>query len=366
MKGAVVVVSDDRFGSYEIERSVFDGHGIDLVVLDGEQENERRRALREADALLVNQYRLDREAIELLDRCLVISRYGTGYDNVDVDAATRRGIWVSRVPDYCHEEVADHALSLLLACARNLKVIDRRVSAGEWNIHAGLSMHRIAGTTLGIVGYGWTGRALHRKAAGLGFGRVLICDHRLERDGSVAQPREDRRERSDGSRDGLHSAGSSALSAPGSLVSLQELLRESDFISLHIPLRPENRHLIDRQAIASMKPGVIFINTSRGGVVDQEALVAALASGRIASAGLDVFEGEPPVADTLLRSLDNVMLSDHCAYFSIEALTELKEKAARNVLEVLRGGEPVYPVNRPQPGRSGISRLSSEELLKGR
>ncbi len=326
-----VVVTDDRFGSYEIERAVFEGYGIELIVLDGESERERRDALREADAVLVNQLRLDAEEIARLRRCLVISRYGTGYDNVDVEAATRMGIWVARVPDYCHEEVADHALALLLACARSLPSIDRRVRGGEWNIHTGLKTRRIAGKTLGILGYGWTGRALHRKVAGLGLGRVLVNDHHVAF-GDLA--------------------GSGALA-----VSFEELLRESDFVSLHVPMRVENRRLVDRSAISLMKPGAILINTSRGPLIDQEALVEALAERHLEGAGLDVFEGEPPIADTTLRSLDNVILTDHCAYYSEESLAELKQKAARNVLEVLLGQAPVYPVNRPESTRLAGGRL---------
>ncbi len=335
MRKPIVAVTDDRFGSYEIERGVFAGHGIELVVLEGERE--RRDTLREADGVLVNQYRLGGEEIEGLARCRIISRYGTGYDNVDVDAATRRGIWVARVPDYCHEEVADHALALLLACVRRLPLTDRGVHGGEWNVHAGLKTRRIAGKTLGIVGYGWTGRALHRKVAGLGLGRVLVSDHRLTQ-GDLADP-------------------------AGFVVSFAELLRESDFVSLHIPLRAENRHLIDRASIRLMKPGAILVNTSRGPVVDQEALVEALRERRLDSAGLDVFELEPPIADTTLRSLDNAILTDHCAYYSEESLAELKEKAARNVLEVLLGRAPLYPVNRPL-GASDERRPAQEAPLR--
>jgi len=332
-----VVVTDDRFGSYEIERAVFEGYGVELVVLDREGDRVRRNALREADAVLVNQRKLGAEEIEGLQRCLVISRYGTGYDNVDVEAATRRGIWVARVPDYCHEEVADHALSLLLACARRLPSIDRRVRGGEWNIHTGLGTRRIAGKTLGILGYGWTGRALHRKVAGLGLGRVLVSDHRLAQ-GDLA--------------------GTGAL-----VVSCDKLLRDSDFVSLHIPMRGENRHLIDRASLGLMKPGAILINTSRGPVIDQEALVEALMERRLDSAGLDVFEGEPPIEDTALRSLDNVILTDHCAYYSEESLAELKHKAACNVLEVFLGHDPTYPVNRLEKARTPGSLLQAGAAL---
>jgi len=332
-----VVVTDDRFGSYEIERAVFEGYGIEIVVLDGEGERERRGALREADAVLVNQLALDAEEIGKLKRCRIISRYGTGYDNVDVEAATRMGIWVARVPDYCHEEVADHALALLLACARRVPSIDRGVRTGAWNIHTGLKTRRIAGKTLGILGYGWTGQALHRKVAGLGLGRVLVSDHRL---------------------------AFGALNGSGALVvPFEELLQDSDFISLHIPMRVENRHLIDRSSIGLMKPGVILINTSRGPVIDQEALVEALAERRLDAAGLDVFEGEPPIEDTTLRSLDNVILTDHCAYYSEESLAELKRKAARNVLEVFLGQAPIYPVNRPERIRAPGNRPQAGAAL---
>ncbi|MCK4542536.1 MAG: C-terminal binding protein [Spirochaetales bacterium] len=314
-----ILVTDDRFGSYEVEEEVLRPLGAE-VILPGKGFS---RDLKTADGVLLNQFPLTAKHIETMDRCKVISRYGTGYDNVDVAAATSKGIWVARVPDYCYEEVADHALALLLSCARRIPFTDRKVREGAWNIHAGLGASRIRGKVLGIIGYGGTGRMFHRKASVLGFSRILVCDHH---------------------------AGINDLAVPhGEIAGCDRLLAESDFISLHIPMREENHHLIDESAINLMKHTAILINTSRGGIVETEALVTALKEKRLDSAGLDVYEQTPP--DASLLALDNVVLTDHCAYYSRESLIELKTKAARNIVAVLSGREPVYPVNNILGGR---------------
>ncbi len=321
-----VVVTDDRFGDYGVERAVFKDSGIDVTVLGECGEEELAGALEGAHGILVNQRRLDSGIIAAMKRCAVISRYGSGYDNVDVPAATERGIWVARVPDYCQDEVAEHALALILSCQRRLGLTDRAVRAGRWNVHPSLKTRRLAGCTLGIVGYGWTGRSLARKVSGLGLTKVLLCDHHLDPSDPL---------------------GPLTEAAP-----LERLLREADVVSLHVPMRDENRHLIGEEELALMKEGSILVNTSRGALVDEQALVAALRARRIGFAGVDVFEREPPApVMSELLALDNVVLSDHCAYYSEESLVELKTKAAQNVLEVLLGGEPRYAVNRIASGR---------------
>ncbi|HUX20354.1 MAG TPA: NAD(P)-dependent oxidoreductase, partial [Spirochaetia bacterium] len=176
MAGFRVVVTDDRFGSYEEEKRVLEAIGCTLEVCNLSDAAEAARNLPGSDALLVNLFPMTSAIIETLDRCRIISRYGVGYDNVDVDAATRKGIWVARVPDYGFEEVSDHALAMLLALARNLPYVDRRIREGGWNLKNEYRNYRVKGSVLGIVGFGLIGRALCRKAAGLGFSRVLIHD----------------------------------------------------------------------------------------------------------------------------------------------------------------------------------------------
>jgi D-3-phosphoglycerate dehydrogenase len=319
-----VVVTDDRFGSYEEEKGVLAEVDAALEVLNLGDEAQTIEALREADAILVNLHPMPGSVIRSLARCRVISRYGVGYDNVDVAAATEKGIWVARVPDYCFEDVSDHALALLLACIRKVAYKDRRVRQGAWNLIHEQRCHRAAGKTLGLVGYGHVARALHRKVSGLGLAAVLAYDPYVE-------PK--------------------AIAASGAEpVPFRRLLRESDFISIHAPLDKETRHMIGARALGQMKRSAILINTSRGGLVDEQAVARALAGGRIAAAGLDVFEAEPLPPDSPLLRLDNVTLSDHAGWYSEESVVELKTKTARNALAVLQGGRPDYPVNNPATG----------------
>jgi D-3-phosphoglycerate dehydrogenase len=321
MKAFRVMVTDDRYGTYAEEGAVLNEIGATLQVRNLASEEEAMATLPQADGILVNLFHLSARIIEGLARCKVISRYGVGYDNVDVEAATRRGIWVARVPDYCYQDVSDHALALLLACVRKIAYKDRKIREGKWNLHQDQPCHRIEGRTLGLIGYGAIARLLHRKVAGFGLARVLATDPYVD-PASIAE------------------AGAAS-------VDLATLLRESDFVSVHAPLSPETRGLIGQKEIAQMKPSAILINTSRGPILDEQALAAALRSGRIAAAGLDVFESEPLPPASPLRNLDTATITDHAAWYSEESMAELKTKAARNVAAVLAGGEPAYPVNRP-------------------
>jgi len=315
-----VVVTDDRYnGNYRDEEAELAKVDARLVVQNLGSEEEARRALATADGVLVNLFPLGERVIQSLQRCRVISRYGVGYDNVDVGAATRKGIWVTRVPDYSLEEVSDQALALLMACVRKVAYKDRGIRAGKWNIHKDQPTHRVVGGTMGLVGYGAIARCFHRKIAGLGFGRILVHD-------PYVRP------------EVLKTAGC----VPADL---RTLVSQSDFISVHVPLSPDTRGMIGAHEIAAMKKGAILVNTSRGPVVDEKALAAGLREGRLAGAGLDVFEVEPLPLDSPLRALENVVLSDHAGWYSEESITELKIKAARNVAAVLSGGRPIYPVN---------------------
>ena len=314
-----VAVTDDRYGAYAEEKAVLGEVGAELVVNDFKGEDEAIAGLAAADGVLVNLFPMSARLIASLGRCRVLSRYGVGYDNVDVAAATAKGIWVARVPDYSIEDVSDQALALLLACVRGVAYKDRGVRAGRWNMHKEVPTRRIAGRTLGLVGYGAIARCLHRKTSGLGLARVLAYDPYVD---------------------------AAALKQAGAEpATLERLLGEADFISVHVPLTPETRGMIGAPRLGLMKPTTILVNTSRGPVLDERAVAAALAGRRIAAAGLDVFETEPLPADSPLRALENVVLSDHAGWYSEESVPELKTKAARNVAAVLSGGRPVYPVN---------------------
>ena len=319
MSRFTVVIADDRYAGYDEERAVLAEVDADVRVFSSSSVSEGPAAFRDADAILVNLFPMTTEVIESLPRCRVISRYGVGTDNVDIEAATRRGIWVAFVPDYCFEEVADHALALLLGCIRKIGYKDRMVRAGKWNTHKDQPCYRIEGKTLGILGYGNAAHTLLRKVSGLGFGRVLMCDPYVR--------------------------SSTIKAAGGQPVDLPTLLSQSDYISVHVPLTEETRHMIGRAELALVKPGALLVNTARGPVLDEAALFDALRDGRLGGAGLDVFETEPLPADSPLRQLENVVLTDHAGWYSEESEVELKTKAARNAASVLAGGRPIYPVN---------------------
>jgi len=297
-----VMVTDDRYGSYSKEEKVLKKIGAAVEVYNLVDEEQAIEVLREADGILVNLHPLPARVIAALERCKVISRYGVGYDNVDVDQATAKGIWVARVPDYCLEDVSDQALALLLACIRKVAFKDRRIREGGWNLHKEQPSFRIAGKTLGLIGYGAIARTLHRKVSGFGLDRVLVFDPFLD--------------------------PQTITKNGGQAVDLRSLLKESDYVSVHAPLNDKTRGMIAARELSQMKKSGILINTSRGPLLDEKAVAEALADGKIAAAGLDVFESEPLPEQSPLRA-------------------ELKTKAAQNVLEVLEGRPPLYPVNHP-------------------
>ena len=313
----LAVITDNRFGESEIERAVLERAGVELAVAACRSSADVAQAGGEADALLVNLAPVDASAIEALERCKVIARYGIGLDNVDVEAARRRGIAVANVPGYCDAEVAEHALALVLALARSIPQRDRLVREGGWNSRS--SNRRVAGTVLGILGFGGTGRALARRALGLGFREILVWSPHI-------------------SSQRIEEALGAAPAALGAIVrpaALDELLAASDWVSLHIPLKPGTRGILGRRELGLMKPDAALVNVSRGAVVDEEALVAALDSGGLGGAGLDVFLAEPLPQGSRLRSLPNVILTDHSAYASRESIIELRRRTAENVAAVL-------------------------------
>jgi D-3-phosphoglycerate dehydrogenase len=321
MGKATVLVSDDRFGGdYTVEREILATIDAELVLPHDDSETAFLENARTADALLVNLRPIDGRTVGLLENCRIVSRYGVGYDNVDVPALTSAGIWLANVPDYSVEEVSDQALALLLACARLVVVKDQAIRSGKWNYFGGQRVRRIKGSTLGLIGFGNIARRFHQKTSGFSFKEVLVYDPYL---------------------DARTIEGYGAVKCE-----LGEVVARADFLSIHAPLTPATRHLIGKAQIALMKTDAILVNTARGPVVDEAALATALADGRLRAAGLDVFENEPLPADSPLRTLANVVLSDHCSYYSEEAIRELKAKAAQNIVAVLTGGRPTYPVNR--------------------
>jgi len=317
-----VVVTDYVFPSLDIERSVLGAVGAELVPMQVASDEPLLDAVVDADALLVCYAPVTRRVIERAGRCRIIARYGIGVDNVDIEAASARGIVVTNVPDYCVEEVSDHALALLLACARRVAFLDRRVRAGRWSAKDAVPAYRLRGQVLGLVGFGKIPRVLAGKARALGL-EVIAFDPYVDE---------------------------ASMAAHGvAKVEFADLLARADYVSIHSPLNPQTRGLIGEAELRAMKPTAYLINTARGPIVNEAALTSALREGWIAGAALDVLETEPPPDGHPLLAQDHVILTPHVAFYSEESLQELQRKASEEVARVLTGQPPRYPVNAPRP-----------------
>jgi D-3-phosphoglycerate dehydrogenase len=273
---------------------------------------------RDADAVLVTYAKLPGELLHQLTRCKAIGRFGLGVDNIDLPAAKECGIAVNYVPDYCLREVSDHAMALLLALARKVTLSNKLVQSGRWEVPPIVPLRRLEGQVLGLIGFGNIPRTLAPKAQAFGL-KVLTHD-------PYVKP------------EVLANANVEA-------VSFDDLLARSDFISVHAPLMPATRGLVNAAAFAKMKKGALLINTARGPLVDEAALVAALDSGQLGGAALDVVTTEPLAKDSPLMGRDNVILTPHTAFYSVEAMDELQTKCASDVARVLSGEKAVYPIS---------------------
>jgi D-3-phosphoglycerate dehydrogenase len=309
----------------------------ELVAVEGQKPDEILAAAKDADALLVVSSRVPGEVIEQLANCRVIARLGAGTDKIDIAAATRCGIVVSNVPDFCIGEQADHTLALLLAMARRLPYMTAAMRRGEWSARHHASVRRIGGETLGFVGFGASAQAVAERARPFGLKLAAWTRHPES-----------------------HAAAAARLGV--SFRGLEELLATSDFVSLHLPLSTETHHLLSAERLACLKRTAVLINTARGALVDEAALVAALKAGRLAGAALDVFDeidvfalsGEPPRHELL--GLENVILTPHCAGSSVESTLESKRRGAASAADVLLGRWPQHVVNpnvRPSFSLSG-------------
>ncbi len=308
-----VVVSDQVFPNVDTERAMLAGIDADLEVADGDMEQVLAVAS-DADAILNTYLPWDEPALARLDRCRIIARYGIGVDNIDLEAARRHDIVVTNVPDYSVEEVAVHALTLLLAALRRLPTAQKMVAEGKWGIDGVRPIRRLSLLTVGLLGYGRIGRRLGAFFEAVGAD-LIVHDPYLRPD-----------------------------PVGPSLVGFDELLERADIISIHAPLTPETRGIIDADAVARMRPGAILVNTSRGPLVDLDAVTAALADGRLGAAALDVFDREPLDAERI-DGVPNLIATPHMAYYSEEALAESQRKAATQVVKVLTGEPPDYQVN---------------------
>ena len=318
MPRPLIAVTDSPFPSLDPARAALARIDPELRVANSTSADDILAVGRDADAILVTYAKLPGELLRQLRRCKAIGRFGLGVDNIDIAAAAELGITVTYVPDYCMQEVSDHAMALLLALARKVPQSNALVQAGRWDMPAVVPIHRLAGRVLGLVGFGNIPRALAPKAKAFGL-RVVVHDPYV-------------------SQHELAAAGVEGMS-------FDRLLEISDFVSIHAPLLPATRGLFNAEVFRKMKQGACLINTARGPLVDEDALLAALDSGRLAGAALDVVAVEPLPKQSRLIGRDNVVLTPHTGFYSVEALNELQTKCAADVARVLSGEKPVYPVN---------------------
>jgi D-3-phosphoglycerate dehydrogenase len=314
-----VAVTDHLFPSMDEEARMFRAMDTELVVGQCKDEDDVITLCRGADAILNTYARMTAKVIENLEHCRVIVRFGIGYDNVDVDAATRCGVMVANTTEYCIEEVADQAMAMLLACGRGLFPAGRIARDGTWDLGKMPVLRRLGGQTLGLVGIGQIGKAVAARARGFGL-RILAADPNVDE--------------------------AAAREIGAELVGLDALLAESDYVSVHVPLMAATEGMIDAGVLAKMKPTAFLINVARGKIVNQAHLVRAVRRGDIAGAGLDVLEREPPDADDAITALDNVILTPHSAWYSEEARADMRRRAVGQVVGVLKGELPYSLINR--------------------
>ena len=313
-----VLVTDYAWKDLDIEQEILAGVDAKLIVAETGEEDELLKLAPAADGICTTWKPVTKKVIERADRCVCICRYGIGLDNIDVSIATKIGIVVTNVPAYCIEEVSDHALALLLAWARKVVVYDRAMQKGQYDLSLGVPMFRIKGKTLGLAGFGKIGRALGRKARALGLETIGFDPYLTPEQMQQEQVRS---------------------------VSFQELLEQSDFISIHAPLTPETEKLFDAAAFEQMKATAFLINTSRGPVVDTEALRHALDQGQIAGAALDVLPQEPPSPKDPICAHPGILITPHAAFNSEESLVDLRSTVAHQMAAVLRKKRPDAVVN---------------------
>jgi D-3-phosphoglycerate dehydrogenase len=343
-----VYVAEKSYRNYSAEKKIIDKADGRLLFARCRTEDDIISQCSDAHALLLRQTPIGEKAFKRLGNLLVVSRYGIGYDNVDVAAATRYGVLVTIVPDYCVGEVADHTIALLLSAIRRIPLRDRFMRLGSWDLGSEYPVFRTKDRVLGIIGYGKTGREVRKRLSGFPF-HFIACDPYVPKD-LFAQDRTAR-------------------------VDFPTLVKMADYITIHVPLTDETTHLFTLSTFRAMKPNAILVNTSRGQVVDTGALYTALKEGLIAGAALDVYESEPLEPDNSLRLLSNLILSDHASWYSEESQKELQVKAAQEVARTFTGQMPENAVN-PEvffkihsistdeiPGDSGSGNVPQQQLI---
>ncbi|MCD6347705.1 MAG: C-terminal binding protein [Bacteroidales bacterium] len=316
----IVYVTDYDYPDIEIERKILaEEANAELKELQTRDPKILKRVLKDADAIICQYAPMNSEVINELTKCKAIGRYGIGYDNIDVAACNKAGIIVVNVPSYCEEEVSDTAVAMSYALSRKLLFYNSNLKAGKWDWKPGVPIHRFNTLKVGLIGFGGIAKATTRKFKSLGL-EVFVTDPYIPDEIFL--------------KNGVKK------------VRLDTLLRECDIISVHVPLTESTRHLIGEKEFGMMKETAIIINTSRGPVIDEKALIDALQNGKIGGAGLDVFEKEPLSPDSPLLQMNNVIVTPHCGWYSEESKIDIRVKLAKDIARVLNGKEPFGFVNK--------------------
>lgn len=316
-----IVVIEPGYRDYEEEKQgLAEFDPVFEIVKLGSTKEQVLAAVKDADAIMVREAVVDKDVIDAAEKCKAVVRYGVGVDNIDLAYAKSKNIKVANVPDYGSEDVAEHALALLMGATRRIVTRDEDVRNGKWGIGQDEPIPRIFGKNLGVLGFGRIAKCFITKAKGLGFKNIFVLDPVLTEE--IAK------------ENGIIKAD------------LDTICRESDFISVHVPLLPSTRHMIDASKIALMKKMAVIVNAGRGGIIDERALAQALKEHRIFAAGIDTFEKEPVDTENELLKLKNTVVSDHNAWYTQESVIELQSKGAREVLRVLKGEDPLHWVNK--------------------
>ena len=312
-----VAVADSVFPNLDPAREVLSSIGAEIQLASEPTPDAIMKLAKDADGVLVTYAKITADMIRQMTKCRIISRFGIGVDNVDIPVATEKGIVVTKVPDYCIDEVSDHAMALLLSAVRKIPKATEEVHSGTWKMPNFVPIHRLRGSVLGLAGFGRIPQLVAPKAQAFGM-KVIAFDPYLPKDVFTKAGVEQ--------------------------VDFQTLLKRSDYISVHSPLTPETKGLFGAEAFKQMKKGSYIVNTARGPVIDEQALAAAIDSGHLAGAGLDVMTTEPPVNSPLIGK-KNVIITPHTSFYSDESLVELQTKAAQEVANVLTGKPARNPVN---------------------
>ena len=326
-----IVITDYTFPDFSRYADELKGLSVDLIVPADETLEAFVAEARDADALIHEHLFLTAPIIDVLERCRVISHHGKGVDNIAVDRATERGIIVANVLDASVHEVSEHVFALLLALRRKIHEYDAAARTGRWHVAVGEPVRRLHGSTLGLIGFGNLSRQVAMKARAFGMNIVAYARHPSE---ALVQ------------QYGV------------TFASLAEVMSRSDVVSVHLPLTPETKGIVSSDLLNRMKPDALLINISRGGLIDEPALVEALRTSRIAGAGLDVLTDEPPSPDHPILTLPNVIVTPHCAWYSEEGRDDVERRTAREIARVLSGGRPVSWVN-PGAGQSFAARFEA-------